>query len=382
VEQSADNVEFLWQPSQNGVTLIAKKLNAVFYSSSFRYKSLGIFVAKGHCDVKMDTVNLGMGINFTTQTLADGRVVPAISSYDVLVDIDRNDINIQIWGNIWADFAAAFEVFFKSEVVHAIQDSMNFVLTDGVPEAVNHSFALYEAISSLPVPNWDMDWMTPAAAIVGTDAFEVGIKGLFFDSTIGEVVPEVDIPVLPYESSAVASGFQGYVSTWSIDSFVGSYLDVGTIQGWCNSTDTTHFTTSSLNLALPGISAYYGSDLPVDIHYQLTTLTDFGVTEASQAVSFHGDMILQFWVHTTEGSIEMATQMTLTEIDYAGTLITVGFSIAPKIETATVGKVAIDSCTFGKLSSFTLKVEINNTFKLFMPQINSLIASYPITIPS
>jgi len=224
-------VEFLWQPAENGVTLIASKLNAVFYSSSFRYKSLGIFVAKGHCDVKMNTVKLGLGINFTTQTLADGRVVPAISSYDTLVDIDRNDINIQIYGNIWADFAAAFEVFFKSEVVHAIQDSMNFVLTDGVPAAVNNSFAKYEAFSDLPVLNWEIDWMTPAAAIVATDAFEVGIEGLFFDKATGEVAPEVEIPVLPYKSSDVASGFQGYVSTWSIDSFVESYLEVGSIQG-------------------------------------------------------------------------------------------------------------------------------------------------------
>lgn len=131
-----------------------------------------------------------------------------------------------------------------------------------------------------------------------------------------------------------------------------------------------------------GISAYYGPDLPVDIHFQLTSLTDFGVTENSQTVTLHGDMVLQFWVHTTEGTVEMATQMTLSDIYYDGTLVTEGFSISPKIDKANVGKVSVDSCTFGTLSALTLKVQINASFKLFMPEINALIATVPIVIPS
>lgn len=70
----------------------------------------------------MDTVNIGVGLKFKTQTLADGRTVPAVDSVDVTVDIDRDDIDIKIWGNIWADFASAFEIFFKSTVVDLIQD--------------------------------------------------------------------------------------------------------------------------------------------------------------------------------------------------------------------------------------------------------------------
>lgn len=89
----------------------------------------------------MDTVNIGVGLQFTTQTLPDGRVVPAINSVDVLVDIDRNDIDIKIWGNIWADFAAAFEIFFKSTVVQLIQDSVRSALTTGIPYYANAHFA-------------------------------------------------------------------------------------------------------------------------------------------------------------------------------------------------------------------------------------------------
>jgi hypothetical protein len=38
----------------------------------------------------------------------------------VTTDIDRWDVNIKIWGNIWSDFASAFEVFFVGTVVDII----------------------------------------------------------------------------------------------------------------------------------------------------------------------------------------------------------------------------------------------------------------------
>lgn len=120
----------------------------------------------------MNKVNLGVGISFTTQTTSDGRIVPAIESFNVLVDIDRDDINIQIWGNIWSDFAAMFEIFFKSEVVQAIQDSINFILTDGIPLAANTYFKHNDGFIQIPyMPTWEVDWMTPSKAIVATDSF-------------------------------------------------------------------------------------------------------------------------------------------------------------------------------------------------------------------
>ena len=186
IDQDANEVAMTWEPTENGVYLLCQNLSGVFYTSDFRYKSLGIFVATGHADVKMNTVNLGMGISFTTQTTPDGRTVPAIESFNVLVDIDRNDINIQIWGNIWSDFAAMFEIFFKSEVVQAIQDSMTFILTDGIPLAANTYFKHNDGFIQIPyMPTWEVDWMTPATAIVATDSFQVGIEGLFFDNIFG-----------------------------------------------------------------------------------------------------------------------------------------------------------------------------------------------------
>jgi hypothetical protein len=69
------------------------KLSGVFYNNSFRYKSWP-FTAKGHSDVIIDTIEVGFGLQFETQDLDDGRVVPAINGVDITTDIDRHDINI------------------------------------------------------------------------------------------------------------------------------------------------------------------------------------------------------------------------------------------------------------------------------------------------
>ncbi len=47
-----------------------------------------------------------------------------ITGVDVTTDIDRWDVNIKIWGNIWSDFASAFEVFFVGTVVDVIDSSI------------------------------------------------------------------------------------------------------------------------------------------------------------------------------------------------------------------------------------------------------------------
>ena len=119
VQQDAQDVSLVTDVANNAIVLTANNLSAKFFCDSFRAHSW-IFVAKGHLEVDMSTVNIGIGLKFKTQTLTDGRSVPAVEAVDVTVDIHRNDINIKIWGNIWADFASAFEIFFKSTVVGMI----------------------------------------------------------------------------------------------------------------------------------------------------------------------------------------------------------------------------------------------------------------------
>jgi hypothetical protein len=46
------------------------------------------------------------------------------------------------------------EIFFKSEVVGAIQDSINFILADGVPLVANTYFKKNDGFFNLPINTW------------------------------------------------------------------------------------------------------------------------------------------------------------------------------------------------------------------------------------
>lgn len=128
MNERTDNVSIYADSNRNALVMRCDKLSGTFYNDSFRYKSWP-FVAKGHLDVIINTIEVGFGLQFDTQTLGNGRIVPMINSVDVTTDIDRWDVNIQIWGNIWADFASAFEVFFVGTVVDAIDSAIQLALT-------------------------------------------------------------------------------------------------------------------------------------------------------------------------------------------------------------------------------------------------------------
>ena len=118
----------------------------------------------------MNTVDIGVGLSFSLQTLEDGRVVPAVNSVDLLVDIDRWDIRIHMFGNLWTDLASLFEVFFKSVVVDLIQTSVTVALQTGIPYETNKLMVASDGFLKIPViPDWVLDWETPAAAIVTTE---------------------------------------------------------------------------------------------------------------------------------------------------------------------------------------------------------------------
>jgi hypothetical protein len=77
---------------------------------------------------------------------------------DVKTNIDRFDVDIKIWGNIWSDFASAFEVFFVGTVVDEIQSAIETGLNVTLPTVVNGVINKSEALVPVPtIPNWMMD---------------------------------------------------------------------------------------------------------------------------------------------------------------------------------------------------------------------------------
>lgn len=126
--------------------------------------------------------------------------MPYITGVDVVTDIDRWDVNIKIWGNIWSDFASAFEVFFVGTVVDIIDEALTTALTTGIPSYSSAALAHNDGFIPVPAwPYWTFDWSTANSAIVTDKYFEIGVAGLFFDKMIGEELPPgVVIPELPY----------------------------------------------------------------------------------------------------------------------------------------------------------------------------------------
>ena len=107
-----------------------------------------------------------------------------------------------------------------------------------------------------------------------------GIEGNFWDSVYGEEYPSDTIPVMPYRMDTNAGGFQMYVSDFTIDSLFNSMLEEETLGGWFLSTEVPataswQLTTGFLNKFLPGLSSTYGPDQPCDIHFQITSLSNF-----------------------------------------------------------------------------------------------------------
>ena len=127
------------------------------------------------------------GISFGQTTLPDGRQVPMITSVDVQTDIDRWDVDIKIWGNIWSDFASAFEVFFVGTVVDLLNDTITDTLNTTVPELANNTIKKTDGFFPIPVKaGWTVDYLTETPFLVSSQYFGVDIKGLFFDKFVGE----------------------------------------------------------------------------------------------------------------------------------------------------------------------------------------------------
>ena len=136
LNQAASDVVFAVDPAKNAVTLTCNSLSAEFHTGSFRAKKF-IFVATGHAEVDIHKVTVGVGLQFTTQTLPDGRVVPGVNAVDIVVDIDDDDIDIHISGNIWSDFASLFESLFKGTIAGMIKDEVRDALQSGIPQFGN-----------------------------------------------------------------------------------------------------------------------------------------------------------------------------------------------------------------------------------------------------
>lgn len=181
LDSSAGDISFYNIPDKNEIKMTINNLSGGYHCNSFRAQSW-IFVAKGHIDVKLNTISLSVGLKFSTQTLEDGTVMPLIEASDVNLDIDRFDIKINISGNIWADFAGLFADIFQGIVCDLLENVAETALNT-LPTLINNALASTDGRSVIPgFPTWFIDYQTPEAAIVTTTQIMAGVKGIMYDS--------------------------------------------------------------------------------------------------------------------------------------------------------------------------------------------------------
>ena len=309
-------------------------------------------------------------------------MVPLIEAVDVDMDIDRRDLDIHLHGNIWTDFASLFEIFFKGTVIGMIEDTAESAMNTGIPLIGNTLMTKLDGYFPVPmVPNWMVDWETPQPAVVTDKYFAIGVKGLMFDSLIGEEDPGVTIPDMPYDDQSRPEKYQAFLSSYAIDGFFNSFIEVVGIHAWFNSTEVPaaapmSLTTSTVDILLPGIKDYYGADLPVDVYYNVTKLGSFGVSEANEEMSGLASLTLEFWVEKTDGSLEMAADLSLNDVDFKFTALVDNMDVSLNVTKVNIDSVDVLSDTFGRLSALTIKVKLNNAFRFGLPFLNIVLAKH------
>lgn len=73
----------------------------------------------------------------------------------------------------------------------------------------------------------------------------------------------------------------------------------------------------------------------------------------------NGDMRMAFYVETAAGATELAVDLNLNKMDVEATILVDGFNITGNFTKLKVMNVVVNSCAFGTVSTFKVKMEIN-----------------------
>ena len=149
-----------------------------------------------------------------------------------------------------------------------------------IPAVMNPGFAVTDAFVPFP-PIGTIDWESVSNAEINTQYWCLPIKGILFDPSNDLTNPPSDgLPSLPCHYNDPSTGgyglpFQGFMSTWAMETWVNTTMEAVPFKGWLNSTDTG-LTTSSpfLKTIMPGLKNGFGPDQPVNIWMDVMSMTD------------------------------------------------------------------------------------------------------------
>uniref|UniRef100_A0A7S3FUF0 Lipid-binding serum glycoprotein C-terminal domain-containing protein n=1 Tax=Strombidium rassoulzadegani TaxID=1082188 RepID=A0A7S3FUF0_9SPIT len=233
-----------------------------------------------------------------------------------------------------------------------------------------------------------LDWQTPLSPKLDQANFMFGVKGLFFVKDQGEVEPSVTPPVLPSHDEQSKSKFQINISNYLVDSLFDSFLKVYNVSYWTKSKDVPSsfpikLDTSSLDMFFPGLESHYGKNLPVDIEYKLSKLSDFQVKEADQSLGLSSDIDTTFWVETSNTTREAAVVITLSKLD-AKVSLTVedDTQLKVKAQQLKLKEILVKSTTFGDLNMTKVTKLVDTIFDDGLIVLNAWLETQVISVPT
>lgn len=84
-------------------------------------------------------------------------------------------------------------------------------------------------------------------------------------------------------------------------------------------------------------------------------------------------LTLEFWVEQANGVTEMAADLSLEGIEFKFTALVDNMDVILNITKVNIDSVDVLSDTFGRLSALTIKVELNNAFRIGLPIMNMIL---------
>ena len=170
---------------------------------------------------------------------------------------------------------------------------------------------------------------------------------------------------MPKHDDKNTDQFQFYFTNYLLESLFYSYLEVDQVHFWTKSSDVPstspiQLTTTGLNMFFPGMEAYYGPNLPVDIEYKLEDLENFKCLGADSSMSFDGDLGVKFWVNFPNKTSDMAVDIMLEQllVNFTGLVIN-GNQVDLIVREVILNKIEITSSTFGDVNLSLLTKLLN-----------------------
>lgn len=91
---------------------------------------------------------------------------------------------------------------------------------------------------------------------------------------------------------------------------------------------------------------------------------------------------LQFWVTKTDGTQEQAAALMLKDTAFGFIAPVSDLTLTIQTTKLNVDSVDVLQCAFGRLSGVSIKLEINNGYRIFEPTLNKVLSHKEINFPS